>query len=203
MKELSTEEKIEQAAKEVFTQKGYAAARTQEIADRAGVNKGLLQYYFKGNSKEKLFKAIFEESYLKIMARINYIFESEDSFEHKIELVLDAYFDLLLENPNLPGFIVNELHTNTHAFVEEIMQKPNRPNPLPLIMQIMEEVAQGKIRPINPVHLVLNVLSMTVFPFIARPLFQRVVNVNDEAFMDMMRQRKAEILDFVKHAIKP
>jgi AcrR family transcriptional regulator len=203
MKELSTEEKIVQAAKEVFTQKGYAAARTQEIADRAGVNKGLLQYYFKGNSKEKLFKAIFEESYLKIMARINYIFESEDSFEHKIELVLDAYFDLLLENPNLPGFIVNELHTNTNAFVEEIMQKPNRPNPLPLIMQIMEEVAQGKIRPINPVHLVLNVLSMTVFPFIARPLFQRVVNVNDEAFMDMMRQRKAEILDFVKHAIKP
>ena len=203
MKELSTEEKIVQAAKEVFTQKGYAAARTQEIADRAGVNKGLLQYYFKGNSKEKLFKAIFEESYLKIMARINYIFESEDSFEHKIELVLDAYFDLLLENPNLPGFIVNELHTNTNAFVEEIMQKPNRPNPLPLIMQIMEEVAQGKIRPINPVHLVLNVLSMTVFPFIARPLLQRVVNVNDETFMDMMRQRKAEILDFVKHAIKP
>ena len=203
MKELSTEEKIVQAAKEVFTQKGYAAARTQEIADRAGVNKGLLQYYFKGNSKEKLFKAIFEESYLKIMARINYIFESEDSFEHKIELVLDAYLDLLLENPNLPGFIVNELHTNTHAFVEEIMQKPNRPNPLPLIMQIMEEVAQGKIRPINPVHLVLNVLSMTVFPFIARPLLQRVVNVNDETFMDMMRQRKAEILDFVKHAIKP
>ena len=203
MKELSTEEKIVQAAKEVFTQKGYAAARTQEIADRAGVNKGLLQYYFKGNSKEKLFKAIFEESYLKIMARINYIFESEDSFEHKIELVLDAYFDLLLENPNLPGFIVNELHTNTNAFVEEIMHKPSRPNPLPLIMQIMEEVAQGKIRPINPVHLVLNVLSMTVFPFIARPLLQRVVNVNDETFMDMMRQRKAEILDFVKHAIKP
>ena len=203
MKELSTEEKIVQAAKEVFTQKGYAAARTQEIADRAGVNKGLLQYYFKGNSKEKLFKAIFEESYLKIMARINYIFESEDSFEHKIELVLDAYFDLLLENPNLPGFIVNELHTNTNAFVEEIMQKPNRPNPFPLIMQIMEEVAQGKIRTINPVHLILNVLSMTVFPFIARPLFQRMVNINDETFMDMMRQRKAEILDFVKHAIKP
>lgn len=203
MKEQSTEEKIVQAAKEVFTEKGYAAARTQEIADRAGFNKGLLTYYFRGNVKEKLFKAIFEEAFLKMTARINIIFESEGAFEHKIELVLDAYFDLLLENPNLPGFIVNELHTNTNAFVEEIMQKPTRPNPLPLIMQIMEEVAQGKIRPINPVHLILNVLSMTVFPFIARPLFQRMINVNDETFMDMMRQRKAEILDFVKHAIKP
>ena len=203
MKELSTEEKIVQAAKEVFTQKGYAAARTQEIAERAGVNKGLLQYYFKGKSKEKLFKAIFEEAFLKVTSQLNVIFESEDSISHKMELVVDVYFDMLLNNPNLPGFIVNELHTNTHAFVEEIMQKPTRPNPLPLIMQIMEEVAQGKIRPINPVHLILNVLSMTVFPFIARPLFQRLVNVNDETFMDMMRQRKAEILDFVKHAIKP
>lgn len=203
MKELSTEEKIIQAAKEVFTEKGYAAARTQEIADRAGFNKGLLTYYFRGNVKENLFKAIFEEAFLKMTARMNIIFESEGTFERKIELVLDAYFDLLLENPNLPSFIVNELHTNTNAFVEEIMQKPTRPNPLPLIMQIMEEVAQGKIRPINPVHLILNVLSMTVFPFIARPLFQRMINVNDETFMDMMRQRKAEILDFVKHAIKP
>ncbi|HOY18340.1 MAG TPA: helix-turn-helix domain-containing protein, partial [Haliscomenobacter sp.] len=77
MKELSTEEKIVQAAKEVFTQKGYAAARTDEIAVRAGVNKGLLQYYFKGKSKEKLFKAIFEEAFLKMVTRINVIFESE------------------------------------------------------------------------------------------------------------------------------
>lgn len=201
--EGSTEEKILQAAKEVFTQKGYAAARTQEIADRAGVNKGLLQYYFKGNSKEKLFKAIFEEAFLKVTTRINVIFESEDTLENKLELALDAYFDMLLSNPTLPGFIVNELHTNTHAFVEEIMSKPSRPNPFPLIMQIMEEAAQGKIRPIHPMHLVLNVLSMSVFPFIARPLLQRLIQVDDATFMEMMRQRKAEILDFVKHAIKP
>jgi len=126
--ELSAKEKIIQAAKAEFTQKGYAAARTKEIMERAGVNSGLLSYYFGRKSKEKLFKAIFEEAFLKMTARINIIFESEDSLEHKIELVLDAYFDLLLENPNLPGFIVNELHTNTHAFVEEIMQ--NQPGPI-------------------------------------------------------------------------
>lgn len=201
--ELSAKEKIIQAAKEVFTQKGYAAARTQEIMERAGVNNGLLSYYFGKNSKEKLFKAIFEEAFLKVTTRINVIFESKDTLERKLELALDAYFDMLLSNPTLPGFIVNELHTNTHAFVEEIMSKPSRPNPFPLIMQIMEEAAQGKIRPIHPMHLVLNVLSMSVFPFIARPLLQRLIQVDDATFMDMMRQRKAEILDFVKHAIKP
>lgn len=201
--ELSAKEKIIQAAKEVFTQKGYAAARTQEIMERAGVNNGLLSYYFGKNSKEKLFKAIFEEAFLKVTTRINVIFESKDTLERKLELALDAYFDMLLSNPTLPCFIVNELHTNTHAFVEEIMSKPSRPNPFPLIMQIMEEAAQGKIRPIHPMHLVLNVLSMSVFPFIARPLLQRLIQVDDATFMDMMRQRKAEILDFVKHAIKP
>lgn len=201
--ELSAKEKIIQAAKEVFTQKGYAAARTQEIMERSGVNNGLLSYYFGKNSKEKLFKAIFEEAFLKVTTRINVIFESEDTLERKLELALDAYFDMLLSNPTLPGFIVNELHTNTHVFVEEIMNKPSRPNPFPLIMQIMEEAAEGKIRPIHPMHLVLNVLSMSVFPFIARPLLQRLIQVDDATFMEMMRQRKLEILDFVKHAIKP
>lgn len=201
--ELSTEEKILQAAKEVFTEKGYAAARTQEIADRAGFNKGLLTYYFRGNVKEKLFKAIFEEAFLKMIARINLIFESGDTLDQKLELVVSAYFELLLANPNLPGFIINELHTNTHDFLEEVMRKPTRPNLFPLVMQIMEEVEQGKIRPINPMHLVLNVLSMCIFPFLARPLFQRLVNIDDKTFMDMMRARKDEVMDFIRHALKP
>jgi len=203
MKELNTEEKIVQAAKEVFTQKGYAATRTQEIADRAGVNKGLLQYYFKGNSKEKLFKAIFEEAFLKVTSRLNVIFESEDSIENKIALVVDVYFDMLLNNPNLPGFVVNELHTNTHAFVEEIMSKPGRPNPIPLMIQISKEIEEGKIREINPVHLILNVMSMCIFPFIARPLFQKVIGIDDQSFMMLMHARKKEVIDFVRNALKP
>jgi hypothetical protein len=83
------------------------------------------------------------------------------------------------------------------------MSKPSRPNPIPLMMQISKEIQEGKIREINPVHLILNVMSMCVFPFIARPLFQKVIGIDDQSFMMLMHTRKKEVIDFVKNALKP
>ncbi len=200
---VSTRDLILQAAKEVFTAKGYAAARTQEIADQAGVNKGLLQYYFRGNSKEVLFKTIFEEAFSKFFSRINAIFEREDELMQKLEMVVDSYFEFLLSNPYLPTFVLNELNTRSHEFVEELLNNINRPNPVHLIVQIHSEMSMGKIRELNPLHLVLNVVSMCIFPFIARPMFQGLVGINDEVFMQLMRSRKQEVIDFIRHAIKP
>ena len=50
IKKDNTEEKIIDAATDVFVQKGMDGARMQEIADLAGINKALLHYYFR--SKE-------------------------------------------------------------------------------------------------------------------------------------------------------
>ena len=57
MTEVDTEARILEAAHRVFVRRGVAAARTQEIADEAGVNKALLHYYYR--SKEKLANAVF------------------------------------------------------------------------------------------------------------------------------------------------
>ena len=56
MEPITTEEKIIRAADKIFTQKGYAATRTREIAEEAGTNLALLNYYF--GSKEKLFRNV-------------------------------------------------------------------------------------------------------------------------------------------------
>jgi TetR/AcrR family transcriptional regulator len=204
MSEPSTEEKILQAAKTIFTQKGYAAARTQEIADLAGVNKGLLQYYFKGNSKEKLFMSIFEEAFFKFLTHVNGVIKSDLPLLEKLEQIVESYLSMLQENPNLPAFIVTELHTNTHAFVEEVMRKGQRPELLELAIQIHAEQEAGKIKAdIQPIHLVLNMLSMCVFPFLARPLFQRIAGLDDASFDFMMASRKTVIVDFIRSALRP
>ncbi|MEZ4903780.1 MAG: helix-turn-helix domain-containing protein [Spirosomataceae bacterium] len=57
--ELSTEDKILQAAVKVFLRDSYDGSRMQDIADLAGINKALLHYYFR--SKDKLFERVFEE----------------------------------------------------------------------------------------------------------------------------------------------
>ena len=56
---LSTEEKIKAAARKVFMEKGYGASRTRDIAEEAGINLALLNYYFR--SKEKLFNEIIQK----------------------------------------------------------------------------------------------------------------------------------------------
>ncbi|HMQ48249.1 MAG TPA: TetR/AcrR family transcriptional regulator [Saprospiraceae bacterium] len=199
---MEAEERILVAAKKVFTEKGYAAARMQEIADTAGINKGLLHYYFR--SKEKLFMAIFDEAFDKFTLKINRIFEMDKPLFEKIEVLVHEYIDMMMENPALPGFVLYELNQKGESFVKDIMAREGKPNPLPLIGQIQMEIDAGRLRAdINPFQLVLNILSMCVFPFVARPLFQGIIQADDRFYMQIMENRKSAIVAFAINAIRP
>ena len=99
-KHQGTEEKILSAARKIFTTKGMAGARMQDIANEAGINKALLHYYYR--DKEKLFETIFLEEAQKFFPKINAIFQSDDPLFLKIEKFVDEYIDEMLENPYLP-----------------------------------------------------------------------------------------------------
>ncbi|MCB0617434.1 MAG: TetR/AcrR family transcriptional regulator [Saprospiraceae bacterium] len=200
MEEASTEIQILEAARQVFTQKGFAAARMQEIADRASINKGLLHYYFR--SKEKLFLAVFEEAFQRVTHRINEIFEADLPLFEKIEAFVHNYLDTIIENPYLPGFVVSELNRNPTQFLHTLFAKRQKPNPTKLMLQIQQEVERGRIRPIHPVNLVLNILSMCIFPFVARPLFQSITEMDDATYFQLMKMRKKDITEFVLNAIR-
>jgi len=45
--DTSTEAKIKAAARVVFHKNGFAATRTRDIAEEAGINLALLNYYFR------------------------------------------------------------------------------------------------------------------------------------------------------------
>lgn len=193
--------KILEAAKEVFTKKGYAAARTQEIAEAAGVNKGLLHYY--NWNKEKLFKAVFHEAFNNIALSVNSIFDADIPLFEKIEQFVHTYIDILLENPALPSFVINELNQNQEAFIQDILSQKELPNPMKLMVQIQMEAQLGRIREnVTPFNLFLNILSMCVFPFVGRPLIQRLIQIDDETYLQFMEQRKKEVTEFIIHAIQ-
>ncbi|MCB0578729.1 MAG: TetR/AcrR family transcriptional regulator [Phaeodactylibacter sp.] len=198
--EETTEGKILAAAKEVFTRKGFAATRMQEIADVAGINKGLLHYYFR--SKNKLFHAVFDEAFGQFALRINEVSAADMPLLEKIEAFVSQYMDTLIANPALPSFVINELNQKGEAFVKDLMSREKKPNLLPLIGQIQMEIQAGRIREVNPFHLVLNMLSMCAFPFIARPLFQGIAQIDDQTYLKLMESRKREVIDFIHNAIK-
>ncbi|MCB0568847.1 MAG: TetR/AcrR family transcriptional regulator [Phaeodactylibacter sp.] len=200
MTEQTTEGRILEAARQVFMRKGFAAARMQEIADVAGINKGLLHYYYR--NKNKLFKAVFDEAFERFALQANTIFAADIPLFEKIESFVSEYMDIMLENPSLPAFVINELNQKGEEFVRGIMNSKHRPNPLPLIGQIQLEVEAGRIRPVNSLHMMLNMLSLCAFPFIARPMFQGIAQVDDATYMKLMESRKREVTDFILNAIR-
>jgi TetR/AcrR family transcriptional regulator len=199
-KHKGAEEKILSAARKIFTTKGMAGARMQDIANEAGINKALLHYYYR--DKEKLFETIFLEEAQKFFPKINAIFQSDDPLFLKIEKFVDEYIDEILENPYLPWFVLNEINRDPDKFMYKIWGENNLPKPGKFLDQIEKEIKKGTIKRINPVHLLMNLLSMTIFPFIAKPMITRNLHMTDTRFKEAMEERKKEIPKFIIDSIR-
>lgn len=193
---MTTEERIKVAARKVFHQKGYAGTRTRDIAEEAGINHAMVNYYFR--SKEKLFGIVMLETMTFFFKGVSTILNNENtSLEEKIEQVVANYIDLLLEEPELPTFMFNEVRTNPEPFVANtpILQALEHSV---LARQYAETVAQGRITEPNLIHTVLNVISLVIFPFIAQPIFTALSRTDKEAYKTLMLERKKLIPQWIK-----
>jgi AcrR family transcriptional regulator len=197
----TTEERIKEAAKKVFVQKGYSGARMQDIANEAKINKALLHYYFR--SKDQLFELIFMENVQKMMPKINSIIDSDDKLFDKIEKFVAEYLAMLTENPFLPLFVVNELSSHPERFFQKIAPLANGGLKVnKFIQQIQDETAKGKIIPISPVTLLMNTISLCVFPYLGKPMIQFVFGFDELQYRMILEQRKQEVASFIINSIK-
>jgi AcrR family transcriptional regulator len=192
--DLSTEEKIKEAAQRVFMKKGYAATRTRDIADAAGINLALLNYYFR--SKEKLFELIMLEKLEKFFGSVAPVLNNpETTLDQKITLFSNTYIDLLTENPELPLFILSEIRYNPDRFVHKL---PVSKIAESLLLKQMHE----KKPDVNPLHFLMNLLAMSVFPFIMKPVFHAAGIMNEKAFSSRMMERKTLIPKWIGAMLK-
>lgn len=198
-KDQSTEQKILAAAKAVFMEQGMAGARMQDIADRAGINKALLHYYFR--SKDKLFEMIFAEAVMKFLPRVNMLFEADVPLFDKIRGFVDSYITMMMDNPFLPLFVLNEVHKSPEDFIMKIWGGRTPPI-MEFAAQVEREIGLGHIRPIKPVQLMLNMVSMCIFPFVGRPIIKGIFKIEHDQFMQLMEERKTLVADFVINSIR-
>lgn len=197
-KEESTEQIIMQAARKVFVRKGYDGARMQEIADEAGINKALLHYYFR--SKDKLFNAIFLEAVNTFLPIITSVINSEIPLFDKIRRFADVYIDILIKNPHIPHFVIHEITQHPQRIVG--LFKHGGAKPEIFFNQVMEAVKNGEIKPIHPFQLIINVISLCVFPFIGRYIIAGMAGITQEEMVEILKERKQHVPEFIIDAIK-
>jgi len=187
----TTEARIKGAARLIFTKKGYAATRTRDIANEAGINLALLNYYFR--SKEKLFDIIMLESMQGFILSIASVFNDEStSLEEKIQSLVNQYIDLLSEQPDIPLFVLSELRSHPEKLISKMNMKEHLINSY-FFKQIQQAIKEGKIPPIHPLHFIMNLMGMIVFPFVASPILKNIGGLNQEEFNALMQRRKTYI----------
>jgi AcrR family transcriptional regulator len=197
--EKNTENQILEAAKKVFLEKGMAGARMQEIADAAGINKSLLHYYYR--SKDKLFLAVFRFAVLQFLPGIQEMITSDIHFEEKIRRFVHRYIDILLENPFVPMFIIQEIQRDPDRLFNAFVDAGIKPDEI--LRQFKKAVDDDEIRDIDPRDLVVNLLSLCIFPVAAKPVMQRLLTDNNsDAYREFIEKRKETVPEFILNAIK-
>ncbi|MBX2876732.1 MAG: TetR family transcriptional regulator [Saprospiraceae bacterium] len=199
-KEKDTEQKIKEAARTIFQEKGFAATRTREIAERAGMNLALLNYYFR--SKQKLYDIIMTETMQTFFGGVIKILDNQDtSIEEKIEAFVTHYIDLLQENANVPHFILTNIRENPEGYLEKIGALEKAKSSF-FFQQFIQAAMDGKVPPINPIHLMLNLIGLVVFPFLAKPMITASTGVSDQQYAAMLEERKRLIPLWVNEMLK-
>lgn len=200
-----TEQRIFDSAREIFIRDGRDGTRMEEIARHAGINKALLHYYFR--SKEKLYRAIFQQEFKRVIGDLSDSLSLDLEISRFLQSFINNYIDRLSQNSHVIQFMLWEIRSggeNMKGFLQELFYSgglnftPNR-----VIEKFQMAMKKGEIRQADPHHLLLSIISMCIYTFIAGPIIQAIfpeINTQDSKFI---RKRKKQIFQLVWNGIKP
>jgi AcrR family transcriptional regulator len=182
-KSASSEERIKEAARKVFTRKGYAATRTRDIAEEAGINLALLNYYFR--SKEKLFQEVMAEKVQQLFAGLlPIVHDPATTLTEKIALLAEHYTTVISLNPDLPFFVLYEIRNDAGKFVSRIDGAQQLKNSV-MFRQLKKASPDA-----DPYQMVVNLFSLLIFPFVARNMLHALLGVDAAQLKRMLAERQ-------------
>lgn len=199
----NTEQRILDAAQQLFVEHGFALTSTTDIARLAGCNQALVHYYFR--TKENLLRRIYLQNATLLLQLVGDTLQSDMSFEQMVRSVIAAYFRLISQQPKMPYFIINEVINNEERrqYIRRNITAQFQYNDLYQLFKrrLREEHEAGRIIDITPWDLVLHVVSLTVFTFVSLPMYQEIFACDDAALQAYIARREEEITRFVLRGI--
>ncbi len=185
---LPTKDRILAAAAQVFTEKGFAATTTREIAELAGVNIATLHYHHR--SKEVLFEQVAHGAMDRFREIHDEVFDIELPLRDIIHAFVDKYTDLLLARPYLVMFVMSESEKDPAQFSEVVNFREWAGT---ITACLGKAVAEGTIRPVEPFDFISNLVGMTVYPFLTRAMTMHEFEMTAEEFRERVEARKASV----------
>jgi len=117
-----------------------------------------------------------------------------------LEEFVKRYIGLLREKPFITNFIIHEINRNPARLIEQMQN--SKLDPARLMKILAHEKNDVPVRPVDPYHFIVNLASLCVFPFLAKPIIEGFLldgsNISFDEFID---QRPGQIISFVKNAL--
>ncbi len=198
--EKQTEELIFEAATEVFQEKGYDGARMHDIAQKAGINKALLHYYFR--TKDALFDAVFQKLASMLFSKFTPILRPGLSLDGKLNFFFREHIEFLKTYPKLAHFLLNEINRKPER-IKRILEKIDFDHFFLTIAEMhKKEIEDYNITPEILPQIITSIAAISIFPFIARPIVEVALEKSGVSFNEYLEKRKEFAPDFVIGALK-
>lgn len=198
----NTEQAIIEAARKIFQEKGFKETTMRDIAAEANINMAMVHYYFR--SKENLFFLVLNEAFSLLVEKIIIILTNDelDIFE-KIRAIVREYITFFTEKPYLPQFLMGEVIRNPERIGKQMLKNMSFLNVFRTFSdQLEKEYEKGTIQHISALSLLLNIISLCVFPAIVKPMFCGAINCDTALFDLLIEDRKTEVADLIIKAIQ-
>ena len=189
-RDTGTEQHIKDTAKRIFFSEGKLHATTQDIADAAGVNRTLLNYYFR--SRDILFEQVAQEARAEMSAVVDPIFTAKLPFKEKVEQLINAFMDQAMKFPYREMYVVTELNRSSRAIPEEKKTRIKA-----FLSEISAEMETGRIKKMDPRHFCMNLFALMAYPLITNCLNKSLYNINDAEYLKLMKERKQLIFEMI------
>jgi TetR/AcrR family transcriptional regulator len=194
IKDISTEEHIKAVARAVFIEKGFDATTTRDIAKEADTNVALINYYFR--SKEKLFQDIFEDVAKDFFSSLVEVFNQDIPLKQKLELLIDRDVEFLLQNPEIPNFMMNQLRIQGQEFFQKFLRKEQIMGSL-MMKQMEIAIANNEMRDLKFYECFLLIISNIQFLFISKPIMSHLGDLDEAGFQELVLVHKERVKEIV------
>lgn len=197
-KKDNVEQAILEAAEQEFIEKGYDGAKTADIARRAGVTHAMLHYYYR--TKENIFEVFIDRKMDEVKAIAGMGFGGADgmTFVERMERVINLHFDFLMQHPDLPRFVLNEIVSKPER-LRELKKRLSDALDIDLLAAAIAElgraVERGEVRPISAADLFFDAMALNIAAFVAIPAVKEIMpGVSEAEFLEARRRENIEMI---------
>ncbi len=195
------ENKIIDAARSVFIERGYAETSMSEIATRAGINRPALHYYFR--TKDKMFQAVFGSIVSSVVPKVfEALAHKEMSIDQRVGSIIDAYYALFLENPRLPMFMLREFNRDSDLLINTLRELNVFDTACRAFASVQEEMNEGKLNKVSMQFVFYNFYSLLAIPFLTKDVATKIFQRDDSAFCAMLSEWKQNIIMQMKNLLE-